>query len=129
MSNDGDDETKSRRPNRDRIIATAAKHFLRFGFENTTFATIAQEVGIWQPAINNFFDSKMHLLKAVCHASAKAGRISIDSRVNPTGKAPNATARMHRRQPNFFRKSPRPRSFADDALLLCGRRPVSEKNI
>ena len=79
-------------PNRDRIIAAAARLFLTTGFEATTFAGIAKEVGISQPAIYNYFDSKMDLLKAVCLTAADTGRTFIDARIDSNRKAPE---RLH----------------------------------
>lgn len=63
------------------ILHSAREYFYKYGFEETTFAQIAKDVGITQPALYAHFRNKMDLLKFVIVDSAEVGREFISSRV------------------------------------------------
>lgn len=50
---------------RERILLAAQKVFAESGFEAATFQTIADEIGLTRPAINNYFSSKSALYTEV----------------------------------------------------------------
>jgi AcrR family transcriptional regulator len=52
----------SSRSKRDAILATAALHFGRAGYEDTKWADIATDVGVGSTALYHYFESKLHCL-------------------------------------------------------------------
>lgn len=65
MSTDTNVRPKSLRSKRIRILSTAIDHFGRDGYECTKWASIADAVGIGQPALYHYFDSKSHCLLTI----------------------------------------------------------------
>jgi AcrR family transcriptional regulator len=52
----------SSRSKRDDILASAAEHFGRQGYEDTKWADIAADVGVGSTALYHYFESKLHCL-------------------------------------------------------------------
>jgi len=63
---------------RQQIVNAANEHFLRYGYNKTTVADLANAIGLSTAYIYKFFDSKQAIGEAVCAASL--GRIAADLR-------------------------------------------------
>ncbi len=63
----------------DSILENSAKLFFKKGFDLVSFAQIAKEVGVSQPALYSHVENKMDLIRQVFLYSAKIGRNYIDS--------------------------------------------------
>jgi AcrR family transcriptional regulator len=59
----------SARSKRDDILAIAAEHFGRAGYEDTKWADVAADVGIGSTALYHYFESKLHCLFEVMSES------------------------------------------------------------
>ena len=68
---------------RSKIIEVSSKYFLEDGFEETSTKKIAQEVGIAEGTLFNYFDSKAYLfLEAIGFAYETNSLIAIDTDVS-----------------------------------------------
>jgi AcrR family transcriptional regulator len=78
---------------RDQLIAAAGEHFCRFGYEKTTLAELAKEIGFSKTYIYRFFSSKQEIGEAIC--SQCLGRIvaAVDDGI---ASAPSATEKLRR---------------------------------
>jgi AcrR family transcriptional regulator len=64
-SEDGNGRQEGPRSKRSVILDAAVDNFGRYGFEQTKWATIADEVGIGQTALYHYFESKAHCLLTI----------------------------------------------------------------
>lgn len=62
---------------RERILEAARKVFAESGYEAATFQSIAVEIGLTRPAINNYFPSKPALYAEVAARAGEAVRRAI----------------------------------------------------
>lgn len=62
---------------RERILRAALKVFAESGYEAATFQSIALEIGLTRPAINNYFPSKPALYAEVSGRAADAVRRAV----------------------------------------------------
>ena len=63
-----DDKRLSNRARRDRkqeILENATRLFADYGFQGTSFALVAQAIGLTEQGVLHYFPSKVHLLQAV----------------------------------------------------------------
>jgi TetR/AcrR family transcriptional regulator, cholesterol catabolism regulator len=68
----------SRRSKRDDILAAAAAHFGRQGYEDTKWADIAADVGIGSTALYHYFESKLHCLFEIMSDAARYSQTTFD---------------------------------------------------
>jgi AcrR family transcriptional regulator len=66
---------------RQRILEAAASQFLRYGYDGTSMARVAKEVGVSASALYWHFDSKVDLAYAFLESSLEAVRAYVDSEV------------------------------------------------
>ena len=68
----------SSRSKREDILAAAADHFGRQGYEDTKWADIAADVGVGSTALYHYFESKLHCLFEIMSDDARSFRVSFD---------------------------------------------------
>ncbi len=68
----------SSRSKRDDILAAAADHFGRQGYEDTKWADIAADVGVGSTALYHYFESKLHCLFEIMLDTLLSFRTTFD---------------------------------------------------
>lgn len=68
----------SSRSKRDDILAAAADHFARQGYEDTKWADIAADVGVGSTALYHYFESKLHCLFEIMLDTLSSFRATFD---------------------------------------------------
>ena len=68
----------SSRSKREDILASAAEHFGRQGYEDTKWADIAADVGVGSTALYHYFESKLHCLFEIMSDTLESFRIVFD---------------------------------------------------
>jgi AcrR family transcriptional regulator len=71
---------------RQRILAVALRSFAELGYEGTTTAAVAREVGVTQPLVHHHFGSKEGLWRAAMHLLFSELRLftELDRTLPPT---------------------------------------------
>lgn len=85
-----DHRREGRRSKRTRILAAAIAQFGKNGYEHTRWASIADEVGIGQPALYHYFESKAHCLLTIMHMELVEVSRQFDSATVPPTKPHDA---------------------------------------
>lgn len=75
---------------RERILQAARKVFAECGYEAATFQTIATEIGLTRPAINNYFPNKTALYAEVADRAVEA----VQHAVRRASAVPNLAGQM-----------------------------------
>jgi AcrR family transcriptional regulator len=66
IKNDGIQEQKRvRRDRKQEILENATRLFAEYGYQGTSFALVAEAVGLTEQGVLHYFPSKVHLLQAV----------------------------------------------------------------
>ncbi|WP_085318298.1 TetR/AcrR family transcriptional regulator [Derxia lacustris] len=78
---------------REQIIAVADAHFRRYGYDKTSVADIAKEIGVSSAYLYRFFESKQAIGEAIC--SMTLGRI-IDAMEAVASSDESATKRLRK---------------------------------
>lgn len=67
MTKNNNNTTKKRvrRDRTEEILEAATKLLAEYGFQGTTLARVAEEVGLTEPGVLHYFPSKVHLLQGV----------------------------------------------------------------
>ena len=73
------------RTNADDIVKAATTLFARFGYRNTTIATIAEAVGVAETSILHYFDSKLAILEEALDADEAAANDEFLEQLKPGG--------------------------------------------
>jgi AcrR family transcriptional regulator len=68
----------SSRSKREDILAAAAEHFGRQGYEDTKWADIAADVGVGSTALYHYFESKLHCLFEIMSDTLQSFRAVFD---------------------------------------------------
>src|SRR5205085_12191255 len=66
---------------RDQILAAAADHFSRYGYDKTTVSDLAKAIGFSKAYIYKFFDSKQAIGEAICAKTLTAMVAAVEQAV------------------------------------------------
>jgi TetR/AcrR family transcriptional regulator, cholesterol catabolism regulator len=69
----------SSRSKREDILASAAEHFGRQGYEDTKWADIASDVGVGSTALYHYFESKLHCLFEILSDTLASFAVMFDA--------------------------------------------------
>lgn len=75
----------SSRSKRDDILASAAEHFGRQGYEDTKWADIAADVGVGSTALYHYFESKLHCLFEILSDTLEWFSVQFDEVTQSSG--------------------------------------------
>lgn len=79
---------------RDQIIAAAAEHFSRYGYEKTTVSDLAKAIGFSKAYIYKFFESKQAIGEQICADCLQKIQAEVRAAVADSERAPERIRRL-----------------------------------
>lgn len=79
---------------RDQIVAAAADHFSRYGYEKTTVSDLAKAIGFSKAYIYKFFESKQAIGEKICANCLREIETEVKAAIDEAGRPPEKLRRM-----------------------------------
>jgi len=79
---------------RDQIVAAAAEHFSRYGYEKTTVSDLAKAIGFSKAYIYKFFASKQAIGEMICAGCLQQIESEVRQAIDEAGSPPEKLRRM-----------------------------------
>lgn len=79
---------------RDQIVAAAAEHFSRYGYEKTTVSDLAKAIGFSKAYIYKFFASKQAIGEMICASCLQQIENEVRQAISETDAPPEKLRRM-----------------------------------
>jgi AcrR family transcriptional regulator len=79
---------------RDQILAAAADHFSRYGYEKTTVSDLAKAIGFSKAYIYKFFESKQAIGEQICAICLREIETEVKAAIDAAGRPPEKLRQM-----------------------------------